>query len=231
MRPVNLLPEQHRPHVAGGKSGSAYVVVGVLAALVVGIAVYVLTGNQANDSKAKAAEAKQDAQQAQARLDALGNYGSFSQVADTRKSSVEQLAQGRFDWERFLRETANVLPESTWLTTVDATTVNDGTAAATGDESKVPGAQMEGCAKRQSDVAKLMVRLRQLHRVSDVELQESGRTEPDVNAAGGNTLQAGADGCGPYYKFIVKAVFELAPEPVTPERGGKAVPAKLGGGS
>ena len=230
MRPVNLLPEQHRPRVAGGKSGSSYVVIGVLAALVVGIAVYVLTGNGVNDSKAKAAEAKQDAQQAQARLDALGNYGNFSQIADTRKASVEQLAQGRFDWERFLRETANVLPESTWLTLVDATTASDPTAAASGDDSKVPGAQMEGCAKRQSDVAKLMVRLRQLHRVSDVELQESGRTEQDTNAAG-STLQASADGCGPYYKFIVKAVFELAPEPVTPERGGKAVPAKLGGGS
>jgi Tfp pilus assembly protein PilN len=237
MRPVNLLPEQHRPRAAGGgMKGSAYVLVGVLGALLVMLALYALTGNQVNDRKAQTAEAKRDAQAAEARLASLGKFGNFAQIASTRKASVEQLSQGRFDWERFLRETAHVLPSDTWLTKIDATTTasasTSGTTTGTGiaDESQ-PGAKIEGCAKHQPDVAKLMVRLRELHRVNDIQLTESSRGDASASSTSASSSTSSTEGCGKYYKFNLKAVFELAPEPVSATHGPKAVPARLGGGS
>jgi Tfp pilus assembly protein PilN len=234
MRPVNLLPAQDRPRAAGGLKGSAYVLVGVLGALLVMVALYVLTTNQVNDRKSQAAEAKRDAAAAEARLSSLGKFASFAQIAKTREESVKQLAQGRFDWERFLRETANVLPGNTWLTNIDATATPEATGSAPTESGPgiardtEPGAKIEGCAKHQPDVAALMVRLRQLHRVSDVQLVESSRSG---DSASSSATAGGSAGCGPYVKFSVKAVFELVSEPVSPTRGPHAVPAKLGGGS
>jgi Tfp pilus assembly protein PilN len=234
MRPVNLLPEQHRPHRGGGMSGSAYVLVGLLGVLLIGLVAYVLTTNQLNDHKAAAADAKRDARQAEARLATLGQYGDFAKVAKSRKASVAQLAQGRFDWERFLRETAHVLPADAWLTSVDAalvaTDASSNASSGAGDSEGKPGAELVGCAKRQSDVATLMVRLRKLHRVNDVTLAESSR-DMSSSGAGSTASSGGSDGCGRYYSFTVKAVFELAPELPSATRGPSAVPARLGGGS
>lgn len=218
--------------------GSAYVLVGVLGALLVMLALYVLTANQVNDRKAQTAEAKRDAQAAEARLSSLGKFGDFTQIANTRKDSVAELSQGRFDWERFLRETAHVLPGDTWLTSIDATTVPSGATGGTvagpgvSDESQ-PGAKLEGCAKHQPDVAKLMVRLGELHRVTDVTLDESSRANSGATSASSGTdaTSGNSESCGKYYKFKLKAVFELAPEPISATRGPKAVPARLGGGS
>ena len=57
MRPVNLLPAHYRSRQAtGGLSGSAYGVVGVLAALLLAATAYVLTSNQVDSRQAKAAE-------------------------------------------------------------------------------------------------------------------------------------------------------------------------------
>ena len=61
MRPVNLLPQSARPYVASGKSGGgSYVVIGVLAALVLMVAGYVLTSNKITSHKNEIAQAQQN---------------------------------------------------------------------------------------------------------------------------------------------------------------------------
>ena len=225
MRPVNLLPEQYRPHRAtGGLSGSAYVVVGLLAVVLLGLVALVVTKNQINDRQSQSAQAKQEISEAEAKLGTLSTFGQFSEVATTRKASVAMLAKGRFDWERYLRELAHVLPADTWLTKADASIA--GGEPTTGGEEAPPGAKLEGCAKRQSDVAKLMVRLRSLHAVHDVELEESSRSTDE----GASSTPAG-EGCGLYYTFKVFTEFTLTPEQSGDQPGAKKVPAKLGGGS
>ena len=68
MRPVNLLPQSARPYVASGKAGKgSYILLGVLAALVLAVAAYVLTANKITSSHSKIATAQQETQQAQAR--------------------------------------------------------------------------------------------------------------------------------------------------------------------
>ena len=121
MRPVNLLPEQHRQRRATGSlSGSAYVVVGVLGTPLLAVLVYTLTANQVTSRKDQTAQARQKADSAEARAASLGAYGNFSRLKTTRIASVTQVAQGRFDWERLVRETSLVLPNHTWLTEVSA---------------------------------------------------------------------------------------------------------------
>ena len=88
-----------------------------------------------------------------------------------------------------------------------------------------PYASFVGCTPDQSDVAQIMVRLRQLHRVDDVKLKESTREsgEPSVKAT--------VDNCGSLYKFDVTVTFSpTAPISEAP-RGSEQVPASLGGGS
>ena len=70
----------------------------------------------------------------------------------------------------------------------------------------------------------MMVRMRQLHRVSDVELNES------VRQIGGSN-DVSVDNCGKYYQFNVTVTFAAVEPKTEAPRGEQAVPASLGGGS
>jgi hypothetical protein len=67
-----------------------------------------------------------------------------------------------------------------------------------------------------------MLRLRRLHRVNDVELNESTRAE----AGAPPTL----DSCGVLYQFDLNVIFDASVVSEAPE-GKTQVPASLGGGS
>lgn len=237
MRAVNLLPEGQRPHRASGeRSGAAYVLVGVLGALLIAALFYALTANQVSTREQRTAEAQSEAQRAEARISALGPLGAFAQTKRTRIASVRDLAQARFDWERLVREVSLVLPRNTWLTQLDAaidgstltasSTASVGGAAATpAPVNAGPSAKLAGCARRQPDVARLMVRIRRMHRVEDVTLNQSGQADSGGGASAG-PVGAGAGTCGSSYSFDLTIAFATAP-PVGPAK----VPASLGGGS
>jgi Tfp pilus assembly protein PilN len=199
----------------------------LLTALLAMAAMYTLTSNQAKDRKTRAAEASQEADGYEARVKALGAYGNFRQIKETRLASVKQLATSRFDWERYLRELSAVLPSGSWLQEARASVtgeVQSATAASTGNEPAKPGANLKGCAPKQTDVAKLMVRLRQVYLVDDVKLNESGRGD-----TGG---EISIDNCGPLMQFDLTVTFSSAsPTEREAPPGERSVPARLGGGS
>jgi hypothetical protein len=87
-----------------------------------------------------------------------------------------------------------------------------------------PKVNLVGCTPDQSDVAGMMVRLRQLHRVSDVELNQSST---ELGAAG----DAGVDSCGRYYQFDLLVTFSPTPPQTEAPHGENVVPTSLGGGS
>ena len=231
MRPVNLLPGDHRPRsVSGARSGSAYVLCGALVALLVMAFAYVTVSNQVTERKDQTAKAERDRKAADAKAAQLGSFADFASVARTRSTSVEQLAANRFDWERLARELAHVLPRGVWITELDASTVPEEQNDSASGEAPItgPSAKIVGCAKRQPDVATLMVRLRQMHGVEDVKLKESSRTDEPGTTSGGSSSSAG--GCGSVYAFELTVVFaELAP--VEAPKDAEKVPARLGGGS
>jgi Tfp pilus assembly protein PilN len=235
MRPVNLLPASARPYQAsGGKSTTTYAFLGVLALLVLGLAIYVTTSNKIATSKDQIAKAQAEQAQAEAKAAGLQAYGTYSQVADTRIATVATLAIGRIDYERLMRETAKVLPAGVWLTSVDAEagTGSPGsstTTTASGTSSGGPTVHLLGCAKTQNDVATTIVRLRAIHGSDEVDLNSS--SQPLKTAGTTVTDSAGASGgCGSNYSFDILVDLSTAKINGSGDIGQK-VPVALGGGS
>lgn len=226
MRPVNLLPENLRPRQPreGGASG-AYLVLGVLGALLVGMVLYVVTTNQITSRQAETQRLRAETYATEQRTGALARFGAFKDMKEARMASVASLSAGRFDWERMARELSLVLPAGVWLTEVKATATGEeapggssgsgssssssssssGGNAATGEEEKVPNILLSGCSPTQKGVAEALVRLRRLHQAKEVALVFSERD--DAGGAGtatpatGQTPTAGAgtggpEGCG-----------------------------------
>ena len=233
MKAVNLIPsEQRRAKPSGENSGSAYAVVGVLVVLLALAVAYVMTSNSVNDNKSKAEAAKQQADALEAKSSQLDPFTDFAAIKQQRLEAVKTAAETRFDWERLMRELSRVMPHGSWLQTTDASVKGDteasGAAPATANPAEAitgpvsPSATFVGCTPRQSEVAKILVRLRSMHRVTDVELNESLKEQ--------GVSDVTVDSCGPLYKFDVTVTFAPTDTPEAP-RGSDTVPASLGGGS
>ena len=226
MKAVNLIPsDQRRATPSGGGAGSGYVVLGVLGVLLVMAVAYVLTSNGVNDKTTKAAEARQQADALEAQATQLDAYTDFASIKEQRLAAVATAAKTRFDWERLMREVSRVMPKGSWLQTTQASVTGDPAAAASPTPVATPTgpqATFVGCTPKQSEVAKILVRLRQMHRVSDVELNES--------LIEGTDNEVTLDSCGDNYQFDVTVRFDPAPPAEAPV-GSDRVPVSLGGGS
>jgi Tfp pilus assembly protein PilN len=241
MKAVNLLPERHRPRQAtGGQGHSAHIALGVLGAVLVGVLVYVLTLNSINSSKTQIVEAKAEAIRLEGQSNSLGPYGDFAKIKAERVRSVQMLAEGRFDWERLVRELAHVLPPDVWLVNATASASGAGSTSSTSASGTAapaagPSLTLQGCARDQAQVAVTLVRLRELQGATDVTLDHSTRGPDPTGGAATTAPSAGgaADtGCGtthgsPNYSFQASVTF--APSPPISKPG--SVPGSLGGGS
>ena len=133
MKPVNLLPQDaRRAQASGERSGSAYVIVGVLGALLLMVLGYVVVSNQVTTktNRAAAAEARATALESQAAQ--KNAFTDFATIKNQRLLSVSSIAATRFDWERFMRELAHIMPEKSWIQTADASTTGDTTSSSGG---------------------------------------------------------------------------------------------------
>jgi Tfp pilus assembly protein PilN len=248
VKPVNLLPERHRPRTAtGDRQGSSYIVLAVLGGVLVAALIYVLTLNQINSRRDSVTQAKADTQQANSRVQSLSAYGNFVQVKNARVQAVKQLAQGRFDWEMMMRELARVLPADVWLMSADASDgtgdgSSSGSSPSSSSSSSTPsttttssgGAEtsatlsLTGCAKSQQEVAVTLVRLRQMNGASDVSLQQSTATKSDGSSTGGDSASSASGGCAAgQYQFQADVTLTKQSSDSSPGK----VPASLGGGS
>lgn len=232
MKAVNLVPQDQRRRAPSDSPGKgAYAVLGLLTVVLLMAVVYVLSANQATERQSRAAAARAEATRLEALAAERNSFADFARVAQTRLASVAGVAESRFDWERLIRELARIMPEGSWLQSADASVLGDptagGTATATSTTSTAlpagPSANLVGCTPDQSDVAEMMVRLRQVHRVSEVTLNESAQE------LGGGA--ASVDNCGSLYKYDLTVSFEATPPTREAPRGATRVPAFLGGGS
>jgi Tfp pilus assembly protein PilN len=257
MRPVNLLPGELRPRQRAreGGGGRAHIVLGVLGVLLVMAVAYALSLNQVNSHKTEVARAKSEIEKAKTEVAASTAFGNFHAIEQTRSASVQQLAGGRFDWERMMRELALVLPAHTWLLNANAATSAAGAAggaaggastpappatgspaAAAGDSASSgassPTLDLKGCALKQNDVAVVLVRLRKLYLVDNVNLNESAQETTDKGVQTTSDSAGGSDTCGSgRFKFDVSVTFSAPTTKSDKPAGGGKVPAKLGGGS
>jgi Tfp pilus assembly protein PilN len=227
MKAVNLIPsDQRRAKASGNVSGGAYGVLGVLAVLLVMAVAYVMTSNSVNENESNAAKAHQEAVAASSKSKQLGAFTDFASIKQQRLTSVMAAAQTRFDWERFMREFARVMPANSWVQTANASVVGDeaaGNVTTPAATVAAPEANIIGCTPRQSEVARMMVRLEQMYRVTDVALNESTQE----SAGGATSLQS----CGNLYKFDLTVTFSPVEPTDEAPKGETRVPASLGGGS
>lgn len=230
MKAVNLIPtEQRRVRAMGNRSGSAYVLIGVLATLLVMVAAYVFTASNVTDRQNKAAAAKAEADRLEAQAAKSGSFTNFAQIKQTRLASVSTIADTRFDWERMMRELSRAMPGGSWLQASDASVAgqvpgSDTSAVAATAAPAGPTTNLVGCTPNQADVARMMVRLRQMHRVTDVVLNQS-------STEAGESGDVTADSCGSYYQFDLTVSFAVTQPETEAPRGETRVPASLGGGS
>jgi Tfp pilus assembly protein PilN len=188
----------------------AVAVLGALVFAIAAMAAYVTTGNTVKDRQAELQRVQDDAQLVQTQLAALKPYADFQTIAAERVSTVTQLAQGRFDWEQALRDLSRALPADARLKSLKGS-VSTGVGGGSGLRSArpAPAIELSGCTKTQSDVARLMSRLRVVRGVTRVALSKSERAAPQ---AGGSGVVVGAAGdpnalCGngrpPAFELVV----------------------------
>jgi Fimbrial assembly protein (PilN) len=236
MKPVNLVPQDQRRRVPSEGSGKgAQAVLGVLAVLLAMVVAYVLTANTVTERQNETEEARLEADRLEAQAVKKDDVSDFTAIAETRVQSVAAVAATRFDWERLMRELSRVMPPGTWLQSASASATGAvegaGAAAAGAAPAPAPGAaasgsptaNLVGCTSGHSGVAQLMVRLRQLHRVTDVALTQSSKEDA--------TAAAGLEGCGGGGSFDLTLTFSPTAPIGDAPRGATQVPASLGGGS
>jgi Tfp pilus assembly protein PilN len=199
MKRMNLLPPELRPR-EGGRRGSAYIVVAALTAAVLGMVCYGIVISGIRSDETELASLKDEAEQAQARADALSPYGAFADMKERRERSVRLVADTRFNYERLTRELAQVLPEGVWVGHLDvapapptAEVVDAGVDSATAANAPVPPAMtVSGCAPDQDVVADTLDRLRALTGATDVTLASSSRSGGDSPSSGTPHLVSGS---------------------------------------
>jgi Tfp pilus assembly protein PilN len=249
VRPVNLLPsEDRRGSAAPSRAGNlAYALVAVLAIAVAGVAATTLLGKSVKDKEAELAALEREEAELTARAASLSSFASFEQLKEDRVATVTSLAESRFDWERVMRELSLVLPNRVWLVNVTGTVspevqVQDG--AGIGLRSEVPGPALEldGCARSQRDVARLIASIEDIGGVTRVTVAQSEKPGSDVAAAGGSEDDV-ADDCRTrsyVTQFQLVAAFDAvaveaaspqapAPETATTTETGSAPPPDDGG--
>ncbi|HEX7278070.1 MAG TPA: hypothetical protein VF255_00475 [Solirubrobacterales bacterium] len=228
MRPVNLIPPDERrgTHAPMRTGPMPYLLVGALALALVGVALFVLAGNQVSERRAEVAQLKREDAAAQARAEELSAFTQFQTLQQQREITIGSLADSRFDWERVMREFALILPEDAWLVSLNATaspnaTVGGGDAAGSSLRGFAagPALEIEGCTTGQEAVAGFVTALKDIDGVTRVAVEsselpggEAGLTESGGGEEGGSTDCRTRDFIA---QFSIVVAFDAAPVPAS----------------
>lgn len=225
MRPVNLIPaEDRRGDQAPLRAGPlAYIVTGALVAVLAGVAMLVLTGNEISERQDEVATLKREDAAASAHAARLTSYTQFRELSEQRVATVQSLADSRFDWERVLRELSLVLPSDVSLTELAANGAGgEGAEGSEGGGGELavtgPSLTLNGCAAGYAGVAGFVTALRDIDGVTRVGVQA---TEETAESSGSGESECG--GGSATVQFTLVVAFDAAPVPV-PE--GEAAPVE-----
>jgi len=234
MRPVNLIPlEQRHGSQSPLRTGPLpYIVLGALVALLVGVALLVVTSNEISERKSEIVTLKQEDRLAQKKAERLASYVQLAQLRQQRTETVSALADSRFDWERVMRELSKVLPSDVWLTTLGASAspeaaVGSGSGSSnesgSGLRSSIAGPALEigGCAKGQDGVAGFVTALKEIDGVTRVGVESSSLPSKESSAESGEGSEGGGGTDCRTRKFIAQfqlvVAFDAAPVPAPAE--------------
>ena len=256
MRPVNLIPGDHRRDGDGSKAiPIPYFVIGALVLALIGVTAVTLQGKGISGKQAEIAALEVTEAQTSARAQSLSSFVAFQDLTTGRATTVAALAQSRFDWERVIRELTLVLPNRVWLTSLigtvsPAVSTSSGQGVALRAEIEGPALELVGCAASQRDVASLISALGDIDGVTRVT---AGRSEKQAPTADSGSASASGDSedCRTrnfITKFEIVAAFDAvavpagaiptadagavaAATPATPEAGSAGTDASAQGGT
>lgn len=220
MRPVNLIPPDQRrgSGVPLRRGPLAYVLVGGLVAVLLAVTALILVGNQVSEREAEVATLAVEDAEAREEAERLSAYTEFRGLSEGRVETVANLAESRFDWERVMRELALILPDTAWLTSLNASAAPGAGPSGGGSglraASPGPALELSGCATGQVAVAGFVTALEDIEGVTRVGVQSS---ELPGEGGGGSGGGGGAE-CRTrptIAKFEIVVVFDAAPVPAT----------------
>lgn len=227
MRPVNLIPadQRHGQHAPMRTGPLPYLLVGVLVALLAGVALLVSTNNEISEKKSEIGRLEREDHAAEAQAQRLAAYVQFEAVHQQRLETITSLADSRFDWERVMRELALVLPGNVWLSEISASAGagagGEGSGSGLSGEVNGPSLVISGCATGQEGVAGFVTALEDLDGVTRVGVEESalpGQAEGSVSAAGGEEKGGGDCQTRDFIAaFSITVAFDAAPSPAVAE--------------
>jgi Tfp pilus assembly protein PilN len=232
MRPVNLIPSEMRQgaHAPMRTGPIPYILIGALVALLAGVALLVVTGNQVTEREGEVATLKREDAAAVREAKRLVAYTQFQALHEQRLETITSLADSRFDWERVMRELALVLPPDVWLTELNASA--SGASESNGGGGTLrksvvgPAMEIEGCAVGQESVAGFVAVLRNIDGVTRVGVESSeypDQEEGSASSGGGETESTNECRTRNFItKFNLVIAFDAAPIPVTAEGEGEA---------
>jgi Tfp pilus assembly protein PilN len=196
VRPINLIPAEQRRGpsrgVGGRTSFSGYIVLGALGAAVLCALAVVTTSNKINSKTEELAAIQGDSQREKQVADALRPYGQFADLQRARMTQVKSVAEGRYDWERPLRQLSMAIPRNVWLLSVTGTQSPNvklaggagGDISSMREKTPAPAFTISGCTYSQHAVARVMTRMRNIDDVTAVRLAKSVRKDASDASAG-----------------------------------------------
>lgn len=193
MKAVNLIPADEQRGLAGGGSGlGSYIVLGVLALVVAASAATALANRTLSERRDKLTSVQAQTRAAEAEVQRLASYTSFSSLRQKRADTVRSLAASRFDWSHTLHEVARTIPSDAWLTSLRGTvapgiSLNGGTDDPLRSSVAAPALEMVGCTTSQDEVAKVITSLRRVDGVQRVSLSSSQKLDDSSGTASGST--------------------------------------------
>jgi Tfp pilus assembly protein PilN len=233
MRPVNLIPpEQRRDSQSPLRTGPLpYLVLGALVALLVGVALLVVTGNQISEKKSEIVTLKREDKLAQKKAERLASYVQLAQLRQQRTETVDSLADSRFDWERVMRELSKILPSDVWLTRLSASASPEASSSSSSSEgsggglrSSIPGPaiEMTGCADNQDGVAGFVAAVKEIDGVTRVGFESSALAGEESSSESGEGSEGGSGGSDCRTRnfiaqFQLVIAFDAAPVPAAAE--------------
>jgi Tfp pilus assembly protein PilN len=230
MRPVNLLPSDLREgaHAPMRTGPIPYILIGALAAVLLGVGLLVVAGNQVSERKDEVATLKREDAVAAQEAKRLAAYTQFQALHEQRLATITSLADSRFDWERVMRELSLVLPHDVWLTDLNASASGESEGGGGSLRGSIvgPALEIEGCAAGQESVAGFVTALKDIDGVTRVGVESSELSSQEAGAASsGSSASEGGGGCQARQfiaKFSIVVAFDAAPVPVTAEGEGEA---------
>ncbi|MGH2840310.1 MAG: pilus assembly protein PilM [Solirubrobacteraceae bacterium] len=189
----------------------------VVALAALAIVYMVLLSNQTASDEARIRTLSSEVSGLERQAAALKPYDDFAKATLARNSAVSTIAATRFDWERTLRELAEVTSRGVWLTSAKGTLTpttqieggsGEGATSGLRGQLAVPALELVGCASAERGLPAYMDRLHEMTGVTDVGFSRSARLDPDKPSDPGGGEKDCRNGDDRVPRFEIVAYFK-----------------------